>query len=155
MGAEVVVADVTREYLHLTASVVNMKYPGIQHITSEDLINKVKNYQFFEYHDMMVNIMRMEQEKKQKEEEEKKAKARQQRLENGQKQQKPESSGYLSRFRNFFAPKDQMKQTKSTGAVYQKGGNQLGRASEIVRSTSHQPKQMPGQRRATVDDAKQ
>jgi len=152
--AEVVVADVTREYLHLTASVVNMKYPGIQHITSEDLINKVKNYQFFEYHDMMVNIMRMEQEKKQKEEEEKKAKARQQRLENGQKQQKPESSGYLSRFRKFFAPKDELKQTKSTTSVYTKGG--LGRASEIVKSSSHLPKQqMPRQRGATVDDAKQ
>ena len=29
------VADVTREYLHLTASVVNMKFPRIQHISSD------------------------------------------------------------------------------------------------------------------------
>merc|ERR1712113_1045126 len=57
------VADVTREYLHLTASVVNMKFPRIQHISSEELINKVKNYAFWEYHDMMVRIMKTEEQK--------------------------------------------------------------------------------------------
>merc|ERR1719273_1603788 len=77
------VADVTREYLHLTASVVNMKFPKIQHVSSEELINKVKNYQFWEYHDMMVNIMRMEEQQQLKEQEAKQAKERQKRLENG------------------------------------------------------------------------
>merc|ERR1712228_942365 len=101
----------------------------------------------------MGDIMRTEQEKKVKEEQEKKAKARQQRLGNGQRQQKPESSGYLSRFRNFFAPKEQSKTTKSTSAVHKKGHPQ--RKSEIVKSTSHAPSQMKRQRGATVDDTVQ
>merc|ERR1712228_534895 len=57
------VADVVREYLNLTASVVNMKFPRIQTISSEELIMKVQNYAFYEYHDMMVNIMRTEEQK--------------------------------------------------------------------------------------------
>jgi len=95
MKPEKEVADVTREYLHLTASVVNMKFPKVRHISSEELINKVKNYQFWEYHDMMVRIMKTEEQKmvaKQKEDEEKQKQSNE--------QQQP--TGMLSRFRNFF-----------------------------------------------------
>ena len=106
----VLVADVTREYLHLTASVVNMKFPRIQHITSEELINKVKNYQFWEYHDMMVNIMRMEEQKLQKEAEAKRREGRQQLRANGLRQkQKYEHSGFLG---GIFGVGSQKKKSK-------------------------------------------
>merc|ERR1740131_322004 len=81
------VADVTREYLHLTASVVNMKFPRIQHISDEELINKVKNYAFYEYHDTMVQIMRTEAEKMKKAAEEEK----QNKLNGQQGQSKPQA----------------------------------------------------------------
>eukprot|EP01084_Bolivina_argentea_P313760 543392_1 len=95
------VADVTREYLHLTASVVNMKFPRIQY-SSEELIAKVKNYQFWEYHDMMVRIMKTEETKmleKQKAEQETKATA--------------PRGGMLGKFRNFFGTKTQPKEVKN------------------------------------------
>ena len=91
------VVDVEREYLNLTASVVNMKFPRVNHISSEELINKVKNYNFWEYHDMMVRIMKTEEQKlkaKQKAEQEAKLAA------NGSSA--TQQSGMLSRFRNFF-----------------------------------------------------
>merc|ERR1712154_200572 len=91
------VTEVTKEYLHLTASVVSMKFPKINHIPSDELINKVKNYQFFEYHDMMVRIMKTEQQKMiAKAKLEKEAK-----IANSNKGQKP-PTGALGAFRNFF-----------------------------------------------------
>ena len=149
------VADVTREYLHLTASVVNMKFPRIQHITSEELINKVKNYQFWEYHDMMVNIMRMEEQKQQKEAEAKRREERQQlRAANGQRQQKVESAGVLSRFRNFFGGNNQSKTPKTTSS--KKGHPQ--RHSLVPKShslTSQMKNQVNRDRGATYDEAEQ
>merc|ERR1712176_278228 len=90
------VADITREYLHLTANVINIKFPRIQTISSEELINKVKNYQFWEYHDMMVRIMKTEEQKiaaKQKAEHEAK-------IANGHQQQA--QGGMINKLRNFF-----------------------------------------------------
>jgi len=52
------VPDVVREYLHLTASVVKMKFPKVQSLSSEELISKVKNLPFMEYHDHMIRIMK-------------------------------------------------------------------------------------------------
>merc|ERR1712176_1547424 len=90
------VADITREYLHLTANVINIKFPRIQTISSEELINKVKNYQFWEYHDMMVRIMKTEEQKiaaKQKAQKEAK-------LANGHQQSS--AQGMINKLRNFF-----------------------------------------------------
>eukprot|EP01084_Bolivina_argentea_P261721 442416_1 len=90
------VADVTREYLHLTASVVKMKFPQrLQHITSEELIKKVRNYQFWEYHDMMVQIMKTAEQKILKKEKE----AKQAMLQN---QSQQTSGGFLNKFRGIF-----------------------------------------------------
>ena len=56
-------AKVVREYLHITATVVAMKFPQIQHMSSEELIQRVKNYEFWEYHDRMIRIMLKEKQK--------------------------------------------------------------------------------------------
>jgi len=50
------VPSVIREYLHLSASVVKIKFPEVQ-TTSEDLIKQVEGLTFFQYHDYMVKIM--------------------------------------------------------------------------------------------------
>ena len=57
---DVFVPDVIKEYLHLTASAVKIKYPKITNITSEELIGQAKSLPFFQYHDYMVRIMEKE-----------------------------------------------------------------------------------------------
>ncbi|ETO20612.1 hypothetical protein RFI_16606 [Reticulomyxa filosa] len=69
------VADVIKEYLHLSASSVKIKYPLVTTISNEALIEQTKHLPFYQYHDFMVRIMekeikRMEDEKRKKKEEE-------------------------------------------------------------------------------------
>jgi len=45
-----------------------MKYPKVQSLTSEELINKVKNLPFMEYYDQMIRIMKAEENKLRKDE---------------------------------------------------------------------------------------
>mmetsp|Transcript_21548 Transcript_21548/g.34553 ORF Transcript_21548/g.34553 Transcript_21548/m.34553 type:complete len:677 (-) Transcript_21548:192-2222(-) len=52
--------DKIKEYLHLTASAVKIKYPTIKSIQSDELIKKVKELPFYKYHDQMVRIMETE-----------------------------------------------------------------------------------------------
>ncbi|ETO24561.1 hypothetical protein RFI_12595, partial [Reticulomyxa filosa] len=76
------VADVIKEYLHLSASSVKIKFPLVMAISNEMLIEQTKHLPFYQYHDFMVRIMekemkRTEEEKKKKqlEEEEKRKSA--------------------------------------------------------------------------------
>lgn len=156
--------DVTREYLHLTASVVNMKFARIKHIESEELIKQVKNYQFWEYHDMMVNIMRMEEQKMQKEEEAKREEEKRRRMQNGQQQQE-QSSGMLTSFRNFFTGgnrtkkamanqskvSNQSKTPKGTSWKGGKGHQQRNSMTPVGTSNPMQPNLR--ERGATYDEA--
>ncbi|ETO23972.1 hypothetical protein RFI_13188 [Reticulomyxa filosa] len=63
------VADVIKEYLHLSASSVKIKFPLVTSITNEMLIEQTRHLPFYQYHDFMVRIMekeikRMEEAKK-------------------------------------------------------------------------------------------
>ena len=49
--------DKIKEYLHLTASAVKIKYPTVKNIQSDELIKRVKELPFYKYHDQMVRIM--------------------------------------------------------------------------------------------------
>eukprot|EP01084_Bolivina_argentea_P142714 250687_1 len=49
--------DKIKEYLHLTASAVKIKYPTVKNIQSDELIKSVKDLPFYKYHDQMVRIM--------------------------------------------------------------------------------------------------
>jgi len=62
-GNNVFVPDVIKEYLHLTASAVKIKFPRVTTFTSEQLINQVKSLPFFQYHDYMSRIMEKEENK--------------------------------------------------------------------------------------------
>eukprot|EP01083_Nonionella_stella_P000611 1718_1 len=46
-----------KEYLHLTASAVKIKYPSVRNIQSDQLIKRVKDLPFYKYHDQMTRIM--------------------------------------------------------------------------------------------------
>ena len=90
-------ADVLREYLHITATVVKMKFPQLKYVDSEELINKVKNCQFWEYHDKMIRIMMQEKQRmiaKEREIAQSERKANQ--------KQQTNQSGKLSRFIKMF-----------------------------------------------------
>eukprot|EP01084_Bolivina_argentea_P005713 10781_1 len=52
--------ETKKEYLHLTATVINIKYPQIEHISPVDLINRVEHCNFWEYYDKMQKIMENE-----------------------------------------------------------------------------------------------
>lgn len=107
------VADITREYLHLTANVINIKFPRIQTISSEDLINKVKNYQFWEYHDMMVRIMKTEEQKiaaKQKA-------AKEAKMANGNRSSQAQG-GIINKFRSFFGGNNAQKRATNNVGKY-------------------------------------
>jgi len=56
--------DKIKEYLHLTASAVKIKYPTVRGVASADLIKRVKELPFYKYHDSMVKIMEHEIQKK-------------------------------------------------------------------------------------------
>jgi len=56
------VPNVVREYLHLTATVAKLKYPNVN-ISSEELIQKVKDLSFIDYYDHMIRIMKNEDSK--------------------------------------------------------------------------------------------
>merc|ERR1712228_991624 len=56
--------DKIKEYLHLSASAVKIKYPTVRNIGSDDLIKKVKELPFYKYHDQMVKIMENEMKKR-------------------------------------------------------------------------------------------
>jgi len=67
------VADVIKEYLHLSASSVKIKYPLVINISNETLIEQTRHLPFYQYHDFMIRIMekeikRMEEVKKKKQE---------------------------------------------------------------------------------------
>ena len=49
--------DKIKEYLHLTASAVKIKYPTVKNIQSDELIKRVRELPFYKYHDQMVRIM--------------------------------------------------------------------------------------------------
>ena len=55
--------DPIREYLHLTASAVKMKYPKVE-IETGELIKRVESLAFYQYHDQMVRIIQMEAKKR-------------------------------------------------------------------------------------------
>jgi len=57
------VPHVMKEYLHLTASIVKTKFPNINTISSEQLIEKVQDLSICDYYDMMMRIMKNEQMK--------------------------------------------------------------------------------------------
>merc|ERR1712154_351516 len=59
--------DKIREYLHLTASAVKIKYPTVKNMQSDELIKKVKDLPFYKYHDQMVRIMESQIKQIQKE----------------------------------------------------------------------------------------
>merc|ERR1712228_198033 len=56
--------DKIKEYLHLSASAVKIKYPLVRNIQSDELIKRVKELPFYKYHDQMVRIMEIEIKKK-------------------------------------------------------------------------------------------
>jgi len=62
-GNNTFVPDVIKEYLHLTASAVKIKFPHIQTFSSQQLINQAKSLPFFQFHDYMVRIMEKEEHK--------------------------------------------------------------------------------------------
>jgi len=66
------VPDVVKEYLHLTASAVKIKFPQIDTISSEQLIQQVQDFPFSDYYDHMMRIMKNEQAKLTLEEDKKK-----------------------------------------------------------------------------------
>jgi len=57
------VRNATREYLHLTASAVKIKFHHVSTVTSEQLISNAKSLPFFQYHDYMVHLMEQEESK--------------------------------------------------------------------------------------------
>eukprot|EP01084_Bolivina_argentea_P215669 366206_1 len=60
--------DKIKEYLHLSASAVKIKYPTVKDIQSDELIKRVRELPFYKYHDQMVRIMetQIRDEKKKK-----------------------------------------------------------------------------------------
>ena len=54
------VFDKIKEYLHLTASAVKIKFPTVKTIQSDELIKRVKELPFYKYHDQMTRIMEQE-----------------------------------------------------------------------------------------------
>jgi len=66
--------DKIKEYLHLTASAVKIKYPTVRGVASADLIKRVKELPFYKYHDQMVKIMENEIKKKREKQREKREK---------------------------------------------------------------------------------
>lgn len=54
------VFDKIKEYLHLTASAVKIKFPMVKTIQSNELIKRVKELPFYKYHDQMTRIMEQE-----------------------------------------------------------------------------------------------
>ena len=118
------VVDVIREYLHLTAQVVKWKFPKNE-MSSEDLINKTRNYQFHEYHDMMVRIMKTEEQKRIAKEKAEKELAAQQGDQTGNNQQKPK--GFIFAMRNFFGGGQQGRgQSKSVSNPSGQGRKSIG-----------------------------
>ncbi|ETO02290.1 hypothetical protein RFI_35146, partial [Reticulomyxa filosa] len=85
------VADVIKEYLHLSASSVKIKFPLVSAISNEMLIEQTRHLPFYQYHDFMVRIMekemkRLEEEKKRKLEETERQRRRSQADSTGKEQ---------------------------------------------------------------------
>jgi len=53
----VVIPEVLREYLHITASAVKLHFPDVLDVKSEQLISKVQHLPFYEYYDRMTEYM--------------------------------------------------------------------------------------------------
>ncbi|ETO23372.1 erythrocyte binding protein, partial [Reticulomyxa filosa] len=60
--AQLQVPDVLKEYLHLTATAVKIKYPNVQ-IESDELMKKVQFEPYFNYYERMTQIMQAEEAK--------------------------------------------------------------------------------------------
>lgn len=86
--------SVIREYLHITATAVKMHFPDLVDVTSETMIEKVRNQPFHLYYDHMMLYMREIRRQKVIEEQERKA-AVEQGMAN---YPAPASSGMISRF---------------------------------------------------------
>jgi len=68
--------DKIKEFLHLTASAVKIKYPTVRTVQSDDLIKRVKQLPFYKYHDQMVRVMEVELKKEERERQRERAKSK-------------------------------------------------------------------------------
>jgi len=85
------VPHVIKEYLHLTASIVKTKFPNINTISSEQLIEKVQDFNFCDYYDLMMRIMKNEQMK----------------LNQQNTTSNTSSTSFFSKFKGFFGFNDE------------------------------------------------
>jgi len=107
------IADVIREYLHITATAVLLHFPDVNTVPSDVLIKKAENLNFSCYYDiMMQHMLSIREERLRKAEEE----AVSQNVD-----QATEKSTWLSR---FFRLKE-----KRTKKLSRKEGDRLGKAS--------------------------
>mmetsp|Transcript_7220 Transcript_7220/g.6462 ORF Transcript_7220/g.6462 Transcript_7220/m.6462 type:complete len:605 (+) Transcript_7220:358-2172(+) len=98
--------DKIKEYLHLTASAVKIKYPTVKKIQSDELIKRVKELPFYKYHDQMVRIMEAQLKKLRDLEKAKNQQLQtQEEFEDGPPPQLGKRRSFLSIF-NIFGPKD-------------------------------------------------
>jgi len=110
------IPDVIKEYLHLTASAVKIKFPQIDTITSEQLIQQVQDFPFSDYYDHMIRIMQNEQAKIDLEENKKNKTRKHQFLHPYNSEQHPHqfsSRQFIQKFRLFFSTKYQHKSSKN------------------------------------------
>ena len=141
-------ADVVKEYLHLTATAVKIKHPKVTTIASEELIKKVSQFSFWEYHDHMVRIMELEEKKleaKQKKEEEEKQLAA---MKEKQLRQSQQNTGILGKFRNFWRGgssnnTNSSRDSRNQSMLVQKNKNGGLVASSNARNVSHSVGDVP------------